>query len=127
MRFRLFAVFFLAQAAASGAQEAVPATSETIADYAGKWQIQDAGGAKSCDLTLTTGEAIGGYVIEIAETCGETFPVMNEIAAWRMFENGDIVFADATRKERLRFYTPDDSYISVEEVDGIVRLVPASQ
>lgn len=117
-------LLFLLSAASALAQDAPPATPETIKDYAGQWQVQDAEATKTCNVTLASEEAIGGYVIIAAESCGGTFPVMDEIAAWRMYENGDIVFADAARKERLRFFTPDDNYISVEDIDGIVRLVP---
>jgi hypothetical protein len=107
------------------AQDAPPATEDTINDYAGPWQIQDAEAGRTCDISLGTTKVIGGYAVEITQSCSVTFPVMKEIAAWRMFENGDIVLADATRRERLRFFAPDDTYISVEDVDGIVRLVPA--
>ena len=112
---------------AARAQDAAPAGPALIAEYAGDWQVTDAEATKTCSVTLDAEATIGGSVIVVAPDCAGMFPVMGEIAAWRLYENGDIVFADATRRERLRFYTPDDSYISVEEVDGIVRLVPLSQ
>lgn len=110
----------------SYAEEAAPPSPAMIKDYAGKWQVTDADAMRTCAVTLGTGSTIGGNVIEIPPDCAKTFPVMDEVAAWRLYENGDIVFADATRKQRLRFYTPDDSYIAVEEIDGIVRLTPAA-
>lgn len=104
-----------------------PASLETIGEYAGVWQVTDAEATRACAVTLLDDEAIGGYAIDVAPDCAGKFPVMDEIAAWRMFENGDIAFADGARTERLRFYTPDEAYITVEEIDGIARLLPVSQ
>jgi hypothetical protein len=114
-------------AASAIAQDASPASAEMIKDYAGLWLVQDGDGAKSCPVTLGTDQTIGGYAVDVGKECPKLFPVMDEIAAWTMLEDGTIIFADATRHARLRFYTPDDSYVSVEEVDGIVRLTPASE
>ena len=104
---------------AARAQDAAPAGPALIAEYAGDWQVTDAEATKTCSVTLDAEATIGGSVIVVAPDCAGMFPVMGEIAAWRLYENGDIVFADATRRERLRFYTPDDSYISVEEVEAL--------
>ena len=114
----------LTMSAAAFAQEAAPGGPDMVKDYAGLWQVQDETGTKTCNVKLATDDTIGGQAIDIAEGCARTFPVMDEIAAWRIYENGDIVFADATRRERLRFYTPDETYVAVTEIDGIVRLVP---
>lgn len=102
-------------------------TAGMIKDYAGIWLVQDGDGTKSCPVTLGTDQTIGGYTVDVSKDCSKLFPVMDEIAAWYMLDDGTIIFNDATRKERLRFYTPDDTYISAQEVDGIVRLVPATE
>ena len=34
-------------------------------------------------------------------------------------ENWQIVLADVTRRELIRFTTPDDSYVAAPETDGI--------
>jgi hypothetical protein len=84
--------------------------------------IKDAGGGKTCRVTLTSQETIGGYVVEFVPNCVKTFPVMDEVAAWRLDEGAAIVFADATRQTVLRFYTPDATYVAEQERDGIASI-----
>jgi hypothetical protein len=90
-----------------------------VADMFGPWEIADETGKKTCRVELKKEETIGGMVIDVDPACGEVFPVMDEIAAWRLMESWTIVMADATRKTRLVFFTPDERYIARDEVDGI--------
>ncbi len=125
---RYMTVFALLAATAIPAALAQDANAiSMIKDYAGIWLVQDGDGKKSCPVTLGTDQTIGGYTVDVGKDCSKLFPVMDEITAWYMLDDGTIIFNDATRKERLRFYTPDDTYISAQEVDGIVRLVPATE
>lgn len=88
-------------------------------DILGAWIISDQAGAKTCRVTFNAEATIGGYVIEIDPACAAAFPVMDEIASWRLYEGWQIVLADATRKELIRFTTPDDAYVAEPETDGI--------
>lgn len=88
-------------------------------DILGNWIISDQAGSKTCPVALDAAPTIGGYVIDIDPTCAAAFPVMDEVAAWRLYENWQIVLADATRKELIRFTTPDDAYVAEPETDGI--------
>ncbi len=92
-------------------------------DIFGAWEIRDASGKKRCRIVLKKEQAIGGYAIEVAENCKKSFPVMDEIAGWRLMENWVIDLIDATRKTRVRFQTPDERYVAIPEVDGIDTLV----
>lgn len=94
------------------ADDIQPAAIDLIGQYAGQWQVSDAEASRVCDVPLETGETIGGYVIDVADGCAKTSPVMGEIAAWWMLDNGDIVFVDATRRERRHLHTPDNRYMS---------------
>jgi hypothetical protein len=94
-----------------------------LAEFFGPWEIQNADGDRTCDVDLSRDEAIGGMRIEVGEGCAETFPVMGEVAAWRLYENWTIVLVDATRKELLRFSAPDDAYVAEPEIDGIATIV----
>lgn len=129
MRAKLFAAFLLvASPAAAQYQPLKPldlkeVDPSLIGDTFGAWEIRDETGKKRCRIVLKKELAIGGYQIEIADNCKKTFPVMDEIAGWRLMESWTIDLIDATRKTRVRFYTPDDNYIAQEEVDGIFRLV----
>ncbi|MBY0532956.1 MAG: protease inhibitor Inh/omp19 family protein [Xanthobacteraceae bacterium] len=92
-----------------------------IGDFFGAWEIRDASGKKRCRIVLKKEQAIGGYAIEIAENCEKSFPVIDEIAGWRLLESWTIDLIDVTRKTRIRFSTPDNNYIAIPEVDGIAR------
>ena len=49
---------------------------------------------------------------------------MADITAWRLLQGWTIDLADAERKTRIRFTTPDDSYVAYPEVDGIFTIEP---
>ena len=85
----------------------------------GAWTIADQSGSRICRVTFSDEATIGGYAIDLEPSCLETFPIMNEIGSWRLYENWEIVLADATRKELIRFSTPDNSYVATPETDGI--------
>jgi hypothetical protein len=99
-----------------------------IGDIFGAWEIRDKSGSKRCRIVLKKEQAIGGYAIEVAENCKKYFPVMDEIAGWRLLESWTIDLIDATRKTRIRFETPDNRYVAIPEIDGIDGLFkPAKQ
>ena len=67
---------------------------------------------------LTDEPTIGGSVIAIDPGCEKAFPVMADIAAWRLMESRAIYLVDAERKTRIRFTTPDNVYVAEPETDG---------
>ena len=94
-----------------------------VGDIFGTWEIRDQDGKKRCRIVLKKEQVIGGYAIDVADNCRRAFPVMDEIAGWRLLENWTIDLIDATRKTRVRFSTPDERYVAIPEVDGIANLV----
>ena len=94
-----------------------------IGDFFGAWEIRDKSDKKRCRIVLKKEQAIGGYAIEVADNCKQAFPVMDEIAGWRLLEGWTIDLIDATRKTRIRFETPDNRYVAIPEVDGIATIV----
>lgn len=93
------------------------------ADFLGDWSIQNADGSKSCKVTLHKDQVIGGMQIDVDPHCGTVFPVMDDIASWRLLEGWEIVLVDATRKSMLRFFTPDNAYVAEPGTDGIATIV----
>lgn len=93
------------------------------ADFLGDWTIQNADGSKSCKVTLHKEPVIGGMQIDVDPDCGKAFPVMNDVASWRLLEGWEIVLVDATRKTLIRFFTPDNSYVAEPATDGIFTIV----
>lgn len=84
-----------------------------LTDIYGAWEIRDRGGKKRCRVVLLKEPAIGGNGIEVAPTCKAAFPVMDDIAGWRLLENWTIDLIDPLRKTRLRFETPDNRYVAM--------------
>jgi hypothetical protein len=94
-----------------------------VADFLGDWIIQNADASKTCKVTLHKDQVIGGMQIDVDPECGKVFPVMNDVAAWRLYEDWVIVLIDATRKSLIRFSTPDNAYVADPEADGITTIV----
>jgi hypothetical protein len=93
------------------------------ADFLGDWSIQNADGSKSCKVTLHKDQVIGGMQIDVDPQCGKVFPVMDDVASWRLLEGWEIVLVDATRKSLIRFFTPDNAYVADPGTDGITTIV----
>lgn len=92
---------------------------DLAADMFGRWTISDESGKKTCAVELLKETGIGGMQIDVDPVCAAVFPVMGDIAAWRLLEGWTIDLADAERRTRLRFSTPDERYVAFPEVDGI--------
>lgn len=90
-----------------------------IGDLYGPWILRGETRKKICRVILKKAEVIGGSEIEIAPDCVKKFPIMGDITAWRVLEGWTIDFADATRKTRIRFSTPDDRYVAFPDGLGI--------
>jgi len=101
-----------------------------LADVYGAYEIRDRSGKKRCRINLMKDFGIGGYQIEVAPGCAKAFPVMGDIAAWRLLESWTIDLVDALRKTRVRFETPDDRYVAFgDETDiaGMHELVKVQE
>ena len=85
----------------------------------GPWEIRDKSGKRRCRIELKGEPGIGGYQVDVASGCEKAFPVMGDIAAWRVLEGWSIDLVDPLRNTRLRFETPDDRYIAFGEASDI--------
>lgn len=81
----------------------------------GAWDIRSRDGAKRCRIVLRREPAIGGSAIEVAPDCARHFPVMADIAGWRLLEGWTIDLIDPLRKTKIRFETPDNRYVAFGE------------
>lgn len=97
---------------------------EFAADMFGRWTISDESGNRTCGVELLRPTTIGGMQINVDPACAEAFPVMGDITAWRLLEGWVIDLADAERKTRVRFSTPDERYVAIPEVDGMATIEP---
>ena len=83
-----------------------------LTDLYGAYEIRDKSGKKRCRVVLLKEPAIGGYGIEVGPACKAAFPVMDDIAGWRLLEGWTIDLIDPLRKTRIRFETPDNRYVA---------------
>ena len=119
-------------AAAACADELMPMDTASVdpdllKSMYGPWVITDQSGGKRCNVVLKDEPTIGGSVIEIDPGCATVFPVMADIAAWRLMEGWAITLVDPERKTRIRFTTPDDVYVADPETDGIFTILHPQQ
>lgn len=97
-----------------------------LSDVYGAWEIRSRDGAKRCRIVLQREPAIGGSAIDVAPDCAKHFPVMADIAGWRLLEGWTIDLIDPLRKTKVRFQTPDNRYVAFGEpgdVAGMDELV----
>jgi hypothetical protein len=96
---------------------------DLLKSFYGPWVISNQAGDKTCKVDLKDESTIGGSVIDVDPGCAKVFPVMDNIAAWRLMEGWGIDLVDATRKTVIRFTTPDAEYVASPEIDGIFTIV----
>ena len=130
--FGLALALFVVPLPSALAQELLPMNTtgvdpDMLKSFYGSWVIANQAGDKTCKVELKDEETIGGSAIDIDPGCPKVFPVMDEIAAWRLMEGWGIDLVDATRKTRIRFTTPDAAYIAQPEVDGIFTILQPAQ
>lgn len=99
-----------------------------LADVYGAYELRNRSGSKRCRIVLLKEPAIGGNGIEVDPGCKKAFPVMDDIAGWRLLESWTIDFIDPLRKVRIRFQTPDERYVAfgdpadIAGMDNLVKL-----
>lgn len=128
MKRKIQAIVFLALFGAAPALAQAPLDLDAIdpamlADFLGDWSIQNADSSKACKVTLSREVTIGGLMIDVDPDCSKAFPVMNDVVAWRLYEDWQIVLVDAAKKSLIRFSTPDNAYVAEPETDGIATIV----
>lgn len=119
----LLALMFSGTALAQAPLDLDTVDPAMAADFLGDWTIQNADGSKTCKVTLHKEQVIGGMQIDVDPACAKVFPVMDDVASWRLLEGWEIVLVDATRKSLIRFFTPDNAYVADPETDGISTIV----
>ena len=98
-----------------------------LTSLSGEWIIQGAKRNMTCRVILKDEATIGGSDLIVSPDCMKKFAVMGDVTAWRVNERGELHFVDALRKMRVRFQTPDNSYVAIPEVDGIDRIEKATR
>ena len=83
--------------------------------YVGAWSVgKDGEGADVCTVKFNAAGVIGGFQLVAPKSCAKAVPRWDELYAWRVGQNGDIVMADATRRSVYVFHKLDDDVWATE-------------
>jgi len=86
--------------------------------YVGAWSVgKDGEGADVCTVRFNAAGVIGGFQLVAPKACKDAVPRWDELYAWRVGQNGDIVMADATRRSVYVFHKLDDDVWATEGSD----------
>ena len=94
-------------ALASSEQSTVPEELQgMIGDFILEQEDQS---APKCPLTFTDQEAIGGWAIEVPETCPAPYPPADQFVAWNLDDSdGSVILLNAERKVIMRLFEDED-------------------
>lgn len=63
----------------------------------------------TCPIRLTDQQAIGGWAIELPETCPAPYPAADQLVAWNVDESdGSVLFLNAERKVVMKLFEDED-------------------
>ncbi|MEJ2817947.1 MULTISPECIES: AprI/Inh family metalloprotease inhibitor [unclassified Caulobacter] len=86
--------------------------------YVGAWSVgKDGEGADVCTVRFNAAGVIGGFQLVAPKACKDAVPRWDDLYAWRVGQNGDIVMADATRRSVYVFHKLDDDVWATEGSD----------
>jgi hypothetical protein len=104
-----------AKPAAKPADDALPTGPKA---YVGAWSVgKDGEGADVCTVRFNAAGVIGGFQLVAPKACKDAVPRWEDLYAWRVGQNGDIVMADATRRSVYVFHKLDDDVWATEGGD----------
>jgi hypothetical protein len=86
--------------------------------YVGAWVVgKDGEGADVCTVRFNAAGVIGGFQLVAPKSCKDAVAHWEDLYAWRVQANGDIVMADATRRGVYVFRKLDDEVWATEGAD----------
>ena len=106
----LIAFVALASAAQSQAQAQAqaPAMSDSAKAVLGTWEFSNADRDKTCSVTFKSDVHPLGFKLEFDPKCGDQFPLVREIVAWKFPENDLLYLVDAQGKSVVEFSEVED-------------------
>ena len=114
-------LLLIAALMAPAALAQVPAAPKAML---GSWVIaQDGEGSSTCTLDLKAHQVIGGYELSVPARCKRAVQEADDLYAWRMNGEAELVLADATRKPVLVFRRDASGAWSTPEEAGIPYLL----
>jgi len=84
------------------AQQSPPLGDQATA-LLGSWEFSNADRDKRCTATFSNAAVPGGYKVEFDANCVNLFPIVAQIAGWRLPDNDNLFLFDATGKTLAEF------------------------
>lgn len=90
-----------------------PATQSTILGESAKamigtWEFSNADRDKKCTVTFGAGHTPLGFKVEFDATCGNLFPLLNDVVGWSYSDNDLLRLLDARGKSLVEFSEVED-------------------
>lgn len=86
------------------AQPADPSSDSDAARLVGApWEFTNADRQKVCEVNFKTDRVARGFKVEFDAACGELFPIVKDIAAWRFADNDLLRLVDRNGKTLIEF------------------------
>lgn len=103
-------------AAPTLAQEDVSTVPEDLLGMVGDWRLeQEDQTLPTCAVTFTEDQSIGGWQIQLHESCPSPFPPADSFVAWNVDPtNGDVLITDGLRNEVLRLIEAENGLYMTE-------------
>ena len=100
-------------AASASAESTVP---EELQAMVGDFTLaQEDDTLPTCPIKLTDQQSIGGWAIELPETCPAPYPAADQLVSWNVDESdGSVLLMNAERKVVLRLFEDEDGLFDTD-------------
>lgn len=107
---RLLAVVLSLAAAPALAQEQPAPLPDDVNGMVGDFILeQEDQSLPKCPITLSDQEALGGWAVQLPETCAAPYPAADQLVAWNIDQtDGSIILLNAERKVVMRLFEDED-------------------
>jgi hypothetical protein len=94
---------------AGTAQAQTPVTlGDSAKAVVGTWEFSNADRDKICMVTFKSDRSPGGFEVEFDKNCGNLFPLVKDVVAWKFPENDLLRLLDAGGKSLVEFSEVED-------------------
>jgi hypothetical protein len=105
---RLLLIGLAVLAAAPASAQTPAALGDSAKAVVGTWEFSNADRDKICTVTFKSDRTPGGFEVEFDKNCGNLFPLVNDVVAWKFPENDLLRLLDADGRSLVEFSEVED-------------------
>jgi hypothetical protein len=105
---RLILIGLAVLAAAPTSAQTPAALGDSAKAVVGTWEFSNADRDKICTVTFKSDRTPGGFEVEFDKNCGNLFPLVNDVVAWKFPENDLLRLLDADGRSLVEFSEVED-------------------